>query len=268
MATPETTTAIEVLGATQTAVALGWAAGSVEQTYRLYRDGAVIHEGTAIHYVDHGLTAATTYEYTLTCVTSSGESDGVSVSVTTNSAVVLITDRTAADVSAGRRKGYYNTLDLIRVGEAMLYAQGLLTQSGYGVSIAPKLDWQLSDIPTHAQMERYLSDIRTLRSAMDLLSSTPQAPGSASGLTWSKANDIEKIIESIEYTVEHVFAGLFRAGQFDAMAGDRRPFPTANSDMGRTWGELDAMGTTWANWELATWYLLLYGNLKEEGVVS
>ena len=66
MATPETTTAIEVLGATQTAVALGWSAGTIEQTYRLYRDGAVVNEGTAIHYVDRGVAAATTYEYTMT----------------------------------------------------------------------------------------------------------------------------------------------------------------------------------------------------------
>lgn len=268
MATPETTTAIEVLGATQTAVALGWSAGTIEQTYRLYRDGAVVHEGTAIHYVDHGLAAATTYEYTLTCVTSSGESDGVSVSVTTNSAVVLITDRTAADVSAGRRKGYYNALDLIRVGEAMVYAQGLLKDSGYAVSIAVKLDWQLDDIPTKVQMDQYISSVRNLRHAMDLLATTPAAPDSMDRLGYNGANDIEKILEDVEYTVHHVFSCLWRAGQFDAWAGDRRPFATSNSDIGRTWEELDAMNTTWANWEVASWYLLLYGNLQAEGVIN
>lgn len=267
-AQPEAPASLELIGTTRNAAILAWPVAPVGQSYRLYRDGVVVYEGSALCYTDAGLAAGSAHVYSVHTLSGSTESEGVTTEATTTEGIVLITDRTAADVSAGRRKGYYNALDLIRVGEAMLYAQGLLTQSGYGVSIAPKLDWQLSDIPTHAQMDRYLSDIRVLRSAMDLLSSTPQAPGSASGLTWSKANDIEKIIESIEYTVEHVFAGLFRAGQFDAMAGDRRPFPTANSDMGRTWEELDDMGTTWANWELATWYLLLYGNLKEEGVVS
>lgn len=35
----------------------------------------------------------------------------------------------------------------------------------------------------------------------------------------------------------------------------------------RTWEELDAMGTTWANWQVATWDDLLYGSLKKEGDV-
>lgn len=266
-AKPEAPASLEVVGTTRNAAILAWPGAPVGQSYRLYRDGVVVYEGSALCYTDTGLASGSAHVYSIHTLSGSTESESVTTEATTTDGIVLITDRTAADVPAGRRKGYYNALDLIRVGEAMLYAQGLLNQSGYGVSIAPKLDWTLDDIPTHAQMERYLSDIRTLRSAMDLLGSTPQAPGSASGLTWSKANDIEKIIESIEYTVEHVFAGLFRAGQFDAVAGDRRPFPTANSDLGRSWEELDAMKTTWASWQVASWYLLLYGNMREEGVV-
>ena len=170
MATPETTTAIEVLGATQTAVALGWSAGTIEQTYRLYRDGAVVHEGTAIHYVDHGLAAATTYEYTLTCVTSSGESDGVSVSVTTNSAVVLITDRTAEDVYEGRAKGRYNALDFVRVGEAVAY----------------------------------LEDIEALRGKLLEYRETVSAPDSLTSLTWGQANDIETILMDTEKLIRGI----------------------------------------------------------------
>ena len=268
MATPETTTAIEVLGATQTAVALGWSAVGVEQTYRLYRDSTVVYEGRDTHFVDAGLTAGATHTYTLTGVVGSVESDSVTVSVTTNSSAVLITDRTAADVAAGRPKGFYNALDMIRVGEAMVYAQGLLKDSGYAVSIAVKLDWQLNDIPTKLQMDQYISSVRNLRHAMHLLATTPAAPDSMDRLGYSGANDIEKILEDVEYTVHHVFSCLWRAGQFDAWAGDRRPFATANSDMGRTWEELDAMNTTWSNWEVASWYLLLYGNLQAEGVIN
>lgn len=268
METPETTTAIEVLWATQTAVALVWVAGSVEQTYRLYRDSTVVYEGRDTHFVDAGLTAGATHTYTLTGVVGSVESDSVTVSATTNSSVVLITDRTAQDVAARRPKGHYNALDLIRVGEAMVYAKGLLQNSGYAVSINVRLDWQLDDIPTQAQMGQYISSVRNLRHAMSLLATTPAAPDSMDGLGYGEANDIEKILEDVEYTVHHVFSCLWRAGQFDAWAGDRRPFATANSNMGRTWEELDAMNTTWTNWEVATWYLLLYGNLKAEGVVS
>ena len=267
-AKPEAPASLDLIGTTRNAAVLAWPGAPVGQSYRLYRDGVVVYEGSALCYTDAGLAAGSAHAYSVHTLSGSTESEGVIAEATTTEGIVLITDRTAADVSAGRRKGYYNALDLIRVGEAMLYAQSLLAQSGFSVSIDPKLDWNLNDIPTQAQMERYLTDLRTLRSAMDLIASTPQVPDGMSGLTISRANDIETIIESIEYTVDHVFAGLFRLSQFDAVTGDRRPIPTANSDMGRNWGELDAMETTWANWELATWYLLLYGNLKEEGVVS
>ena len=265
---PEAPETLEVIGTTQNAVVLAWPAVPVDQLYRLYRDGVVVYEGTDLHCTDSGLAAGSSHIYSVHGLGGTVETKGVTAEATTTEGIVLITDRTAADVYSGNRKGRYNTVDLIRVGEAMLYAQSLLAQSGFGVSIDPKLDWTLDDIPTHAQMERYLADIRTLRFTMGLISSTPQVPESMSGLTWKQANDIETIIKNIEYTVDHIFAGLFRTGQFDAWAGDRRPFPTSNSDMGRNWEELDAMNTSWENWELATWYLLLYGNLKEEGVVS
>lgn len=35
----------------------------------------------------------------------------------------------------------------------------------------------------------------------------------------------------------------------------------------RTWEQLDAMKTTWRNWQVATWDDLLYGSLKKEGDV-
>ena len=254
-----------LLDATMQAVILLW--GAPEDRCRLYRNDALVYEGTDSHYTDAGLIPGLTYTYRLTGYSGSHETAGVALDAQTRESVLLITDRTSADVAAGTRKGRYNTVDLIRVGEAMLYAQNLLAQCGFSVIVDPKLNWNLNDIPTLAQMERYLTDLRTLRSAMDLIASTPQVPDGMSGLTIGRANDIETIIKNIEYTVDHVFAGLFRLSQFDAVTGERRPVPTANSDMGRNWEELDAMGTTWANWQAASWYLLLYGNLKEEGVV-
>ena len=259
---------LTVLGSTRNAVILGWAAVPTEHPCRLYRDGVLIYEGSDISCTDHSLSPGQTYSYRITGYNGQHETAGEVLSAATTSGIVLITDRTAADVAAGRPKGFYNALDLIRVGEAMVYAQGLLKDSGYAVSIAVKLDWQLNDIPTKLQMDQYISSVRNLQHAMDLLATTPAAPDSMSGLGYAGANDIETILEDIEYTVQHVFSGMFRSGQFDVWAGDRRPIPTANSDLGRTWETLDAMETTWANWEVASWYLLLYGNLKEEGVVS
>lgn len=265
---PPKPTGFHVIGGVQTAIILAWNASPEEVTFSLKRDGVEVYRGGKLTYTDSGLTKGTEYRYTLTAITQYGETSTDAFMAATKTAIERITDRTAQDVAARRPKGHYNALDLIRVGEAMVYAKGLLQNSGYAVSINVRLDWQLDDIPTQAQMGQYISSVKNLRHAMSLLATTPAAPDSMDGLGYSGANNIEKILEDVEYTVHHVFSCLWRAGQFDAWAGDRRPFSTANSDMGRTWEELDAMNTTWANWEVATWYLLLYGNLKEEGVVS
>lgn len=204
MATPETTTAIEVLGATQTAVALGWSAVGVEQTYRLYRDSTVVYEGRDTHFVDAGLTAGATHTYTLTGVVGSVESDGVSVSVTTNSAVVLITDRTAEDVSEGRAKGRYNALDFIRVGEAVAYLEERFSTVGISVPVSPKLDWQIDDIPTQAQALHYLEDIEALRGKLLEYRETVSAPDSLTSLTWGQANDIETILMDTEKLIRDI----------------------------------------------------------------
>ena len=205
MATPETTTAIEVLGATQTAVALGWSAVGVEQTYRLYRDSTVVYEGRDTHFVDAGLTAGATHTYTLTGVVGSVESDSVTVSATTNSsAVVLITDRTAADVSARRRKGFYNALDLIRVGEAMAYLEERFADVGISVPVSPKLDWQMDDTPTQAQALHYLEDLRLLRGKLTEFRETVSAPYSLTSLTWWQANDIETILLDTEKLIQDI----------------------------------------------------------------
>lgn len=260
--TAGTQTWLRLFGSTQTAIILLWDALDESVEYVLTRDGAEVYRGTALSYTDHGLTSGKTYSYQL----SAGEISQT-VEGTTKTAIELITDRTAEDVSEGRPKGWYSALDLIRVGEAMLYVQGLLDDFGYSVPLKVKLDWQITDIPTYALMRRYIDDVQALRDVVPLLDTTPPAPESANNLTYTGANNIEQILSDIDYVVHHIFETMFRAGQFDAWSG-HRPFPTANSNPGRTLGELDAMQTAWANWQAATWYLLLYGNLRAEGEVS
>lgn len=170
-------------------------------------------------------------------------------------------------------KGAYNYTDLNRVTRAMEYLNSLLAGYGYSTGYSPleiepgRTEWKSSDIPTRSTMDKYLRNVAALRSVMEMLPTTPETPPDMDGLTVSEANAIEQILSDIDYVVHHIFETMFRAGQFDAWSG-HRPFPTANSNPGRTWGELDAMQTNWANWQAATWYLLLYGNLRAEGEVS
>lgn len=86
-------------------------------------------------------------------------------------------------------KGAYNYSDLNRVEWAVselseMYALGLIT----------KTDWTAADVPSDQLMDRYLSNIRAIRSVCQNRSSLPPVPTSMRGLTYERANDIEKIL--------------------------------------------------------------------------
>jgi len=84
-------------------------------------------------------------------------------------------------------KGAYNYSDLNRVERSVAEVAELL-----GLKLVTKTDWKMWDLPTSADMERYLHNIKTIH---DVLSgNVPDAPASMSNLTYNKANDIEKIL--------------------------------------------------------------------------
>ena len=180
----------------------------------------------------------------------------------------LITDRTQSDVANKTKKGYYNYDDLNRVSDAMEYLISELLKYGYntpGYVSGPV--WTQDDIPTKPQMKQYRNNVASIRAVLEVLKTTPETPDSIEKLTYQKANDLEKILVDVETVIEQIVKGMARSNAFTFWSGNR-PIPCASSDLGRTWEELDAMNTTWANWQVADWYLLLYGNLKAEGVVE
>lgn len=147
----------------------------------------------------------------------------------------LITDRVQADVDrvaqlAGRvsagtateaektewasdLKGAYNASDLNRVGSAVAYVAGRLNGYGYAVTVNPKQDWTASDIPTAGQMATYIQDVAALRGAIAVMDSTPPTPGSASGLTWQEANNIEQILLDVDELMTRMAAAWFYSGE-------------------------------------------------------
>ena len=205
---------LRLFGSTKTAIILLWDALDESLEYILTRDGAEVYRGTDLSYTDHGLTSGKTYSYQLSAGEVSQTIDG-----TTKTAIELITDRTAEDVFEGRPKGWYSALDLIRVGEAMLYAQGLLDDFGYSVPLKVKLDWQITDIPTHALMRRYIDDVQALRDVVHLLDTTPPAPESANNLTYTGANSIEQILSDIDEIITAMSKVFIRANFPWAVSG-------------------------------------------------
>lgn len=148
----------------------------------------------------------------------------------------LVTDRTQADVAyaqaltqkisagtateaelaewnAASLKGSYNASDLNRVGAAMQYVASCLVEQGYVVSVSPKTDWGEEDTPTQSDTQRYLADLAVLRSTFAVLQSTPAVPAGMEALTYTEANNIEKILEDIDYLLTNTAKGWFYSGE-------------------------------------------------------
>ena len=121
--------------------------------------------------------------------------------------------------------------------------------------------WYEDDIPTPAQMAQYIANVIAIRSVLELLSTTPEAPEDMEDLTVEEANAIEKILVDVETVIIRVVAGFARANAFTMWSGNR-PLPCTDSDRGRTWSELDGMKVPWVNLNRVDWYLLAYGHLR------
>ena len=130
----------------------------------------------------------------------------------------LITDRTQEDVDERTTKGHYNASDLNRVAQAMNYIANIFNQRGYHVSIFAKTDWTITDIPTQSQMQQYIANINTLRSAISVFPSTPIAPSDMAGFSWQEANDIESILRDLNDLLTNMALSWYYSG--DLFAGE------------------------------------------------
>ena len=173
------------------------------------------------------------YHVELTIVNSSGASTTTSFTLYYG-LLNLITDRTQADVDYAVRlsqkgwsgmtveekadwgsnlKGTYNASDLNRVGNAVTYVAGRLTDAGYFVPVSPKIDWTDSDIPKESDMQTYLEDVEILRSALTVLPETPEVPEDMEGLTYEEANDIERILLAVDDLITKMINSYFYSNE-------------------------------------------------------
>ena len=136
----------------------------------------------------------------------------------------LITDRTQADVDARNGKGTYNESDLNRVAAAMNYVAGRLEADGYDPHISSKTDWKDDEWVDFATQSVYLRDLSELRKQFTMMESTPKVPprllatgiNTNDGLTYTWANDIEKILEDIDRLLTNAAQAWFYSGDIYA----------------------------------------------------
>lgn len=121
----------------------------------------------------------------------------------------LITNRTG---------GHYETTDLNRVGQAMQYVAARLRSCGWDVKVSPRTDWVWTDNVTPTEAQRYLGNLRKIRTALALFKTTPQLPEGARPFNVQEANDIEKILLDVEDMVQRTIDGYFYSG--DLYAGE------------------------------------------------
>ena len=86
-------------------------------------------------------------------------------------------------------KGAYNYTDLNRVEAAVAELAAML-----GIELTTKTNWTMWDIPTQADMTRYLSNVERLRNAVWNGVSLPDVPRRMDNLTYVDANNIETIL--------------------------------------------------------------------------
>ena len=112
-------------------------------------------------------------------------------------------------------KGRYNYTDLNRVEAKAAEVAALLTAAGYPTSISVKTNWRASDKMRHADIERYLGNIATLRRILPEVMA-PAAVPMTRWLDYAAANDIERTLYVVEAALDGITQYLRRSGTFTA----------------------------------------------------
>lgn len=109
-------------------------------------------------------------------------------------------------------KGAYNYTDLNRVEDAVQYLAVRLREYGYRADIGETKTWDMNSVPTLADMNRYLENVRAIRNAFSTLSTTPFVADSMRGFTFKEANDIEQILFDVNRLLENMISVWFFGG--------------------------------------------------------
>lgn len=111
----------------------------------------------------------------------------------------------------------YNCTDLNRVETAFEYLRDKMNgQFGFNLNLTIKKNWtrnDLAQVGAQSLMEQYRQNVVKIRAAITQKAETPQAPDSMRFLTWAKANDIEKILQDVEWLLNKMQAAFLYSGE-------------------------------------------------------
>lgn len=116
------------------------------------------------------------------------------------------------DGDADTWKGAYNYTDLNRVGAAVTRITERLASAGIYIATVGKSDWAEEDYNNVEALDYYLKDISLVRGAIAVTSDTPPVPDDLQGLYWWEANNIEKILEDVDYLITNMMQAWYYSG--------------------------------------------------------
>lgn len=152
--------------------------------------------------------------------------------------VEMITDRTQSDVSRWRElhdkgfaamsdeerhewlfssKGSYNYTDMNRVETAVQYVASRLRDTGFVVDPIVKTTWEVNEIPSRNDMNRYYNNVAELREIIPVYPTTPESPTIEQKLSHREANALEQILFDIDELLTKIQQACFYSGEIYAM---------------------------------------------------
>ena len=93
-----------------------------------------------------------------------------------------------------------------------------MREYGYRADIGETKTWSMNSLPTLADMERYLNNVKIIREAFSTLSTTPYVTDSIKGFTYKEANDIEQILSDVDKLLTNMISVWFFSG--DTFSGE------------------------------------------------
>lgn len=131
--------------------------------------------------------------------------------------ITPVTDRTAADVTALNEKGTFNPTAANRIESNTEYLSDLLDSLGYNNTETHVTDWDRSDFPYAAQMERIRSNVALLVSVYHATGTT--VPVSLEHPNFTDMNNVELVLSELNDMIERMVAAFYYSGEIFAGEG-------------------------------------------------
>ena len=73
--------------------------------------------------------------------------------------------------------------------------------------------WAMTEFMNKDEADRYLNNIRVLRSMLAMPASVPEVPADMNKFTYQEANDIERILLLIDSIITNIIAAQYYSGE-------------------------------------------------------